>query len=60
MPRRLPVKPDKFIGNLFILLVFATLIYIYYVYIGIVWGPKLIGKFAHSGLDKGLIVLIWI
>jgi palmitoyltransferase len=29
MPRRLPVKPDRFIGNLFIILVFATLIWVY-------------------------------
>lgn len=29
MPRRLPIKPDRFIGNLFIVLVFFTLLVIY-------------------------------
>ena len=30
MPRRLPIKPDRFIGNLFIILVFSTLCVIYF------------------------------
>ena len=45
MPRRLPVRPAKLIGNLFVLFVIMVISFIYYVYVGIVWGPKTISKF---------------
>lgn len=40
MPRRLPVRPAKLIGNLFVIFVLMVIALIYYVYVGIVWGPR--------------------
>lgn len=51
MPRRLPVKPDRFIGNIFIMLVFFTLFVIYYSVIIISLGPQ----FFDSNLAKLMI-----
>ena len=42
MPRRLPVRPAKIIGNLFVLFVLAVMALLYYVYIFMVWGPRTI------------------
>ena len=39
MPRRLPVRPGKILGNVFVLLVCAVMGTIYYTYIS-VWGPR--------------------
>ena len=39
MPRRLPVRPGKILGNVFVLIVALTLGYIYYVYVQ-VWAPR--------------------
>lgn len=44
MPRRLPVRPAKLIGNLFVLFVILVISFIYYVYVAIVWGPKTISN----------------
>ena len=44
MPRRLPVRPAKIIGNLFVLFVLIVICTIYYTYVGLVFGPKLIGN----------------
>lgn len=44
MPRRLPVRPAKIIGNLFVLFVLIVIGTIYYTYVGVVFGPQLIGK----------------
>jgi len=43
MPRRLPVRPAKIIGNLFVLFVLLVIGLIYYAYVGLVWGPRLNG-----------------
>lgn len=48
MPRRLPVRPAKLIGNLFVIFVLMVIALIYYVYVGIVWGPR----------SRGNIVLV--
>ena len=40
MPRRLPVRPAKIIGNLFVLFVMLVMGLIYYAYVGKVWGKR--------------------
>lgn len=63
MPRRLPVKPDRFIGNLFILLVFLTLLLVYYAVVVQVLGPKFLSsnfaKILLSFYHFFLIMLLW-
>jgi len=44
MPRRLPVRPAKLIGNLFVLFVMLVISMIYYTYVGIVWGPRIMSN----------------
>jgi hypothetical protein len=44
MPRRLPVRPAKLIGNLFVLFVLLVIALIYYTYVGIVWGPRIMSN----------------
>ena len=39
MPRRLPVRPGKILGNFFVILVATVMIFIYYTYI-MLWGPR--------------------
>jgi len=41
MPRRLPVRPAKLIGNLFVLFVLIVISMIYYTYVAVIWGPRL-------------------
>ena len=52
MPRRLPVRPAKVFGNLFVLIVLSLMALIYYTYVIIIWGPKAESKsfltFIHS------------
>ena len=43
MPRRLPVRPAKIIGNLFVLFVLAVIALIYYTYVVVVWSPRIVG-----------------
>lgn len=45
MPRRLPVRPAKIIGNLFVLFVMIVISTLYYTYVFIVWGPRSIGNY---------------
>ena len=45
MPRRLPVRPQVIIGNIFVVLVTAVIGLIYYAYTFLVWLPKAEGKF---------------
>ena len=44
MPRRLPVRPAKLIGNLFVLAALTLIFTIYYVYVGVLMGPRAVGK----------------
>ena len=44
MPRRLPVRPQVIIGNIFVVLVAAVIGLIYYVFTFLVWLPKAEGK----------------
>lgn len=53
MPRRLPVKADRFIGNLFILLVFFALFVVYYSVVICVLMPR----FLTSNVSKVLLGL---
>jgi len=39
MPRRLPVRPGKILGNVFVLLVALVMSFIYYTY-SLVWAPR--------------------
>lgn len=39
MPRRLPVRPGKILGNVFVLLVGGVMSFIYYTYVSL-WGPR--------------------
>jgi len=47
MPRRLPVRPAKIIGNLFVLFVLLVIGLIYYTYVFVIWGPRAVSKFNH-------------
>ena len=40
MPRRLPVRPAKLIGNLFVLFVLLVIAFIYYTYVVLLFGPR--------------------
>jgi hypothetical protein len=44
MPRRLPLRPAKIIGNLFVVFVMTVISLIYYTFVFIVWGPRTVGK----------------
>ncbi len=57
MPRRLPVRPAKLIGNLFVLFVILVISFIYYVYVAIVWGPKTISNHYTYTKHQYLIYL---
>lgn len=63
MPRRLPVKPDRFIGNLFIILVFFTLVIVYYAVIVIVLAPRfldsIIWAIMTGVIHFFLMMLVW-
>ena len=45
MPRRLPVRPQVVIGNIFVVLVSWVIGIIYYSYVFLVWLPKAEGKY---------------
>ena len=45
MPRRLPVRPQVIIGNIFVVLVSWVIGIIYYSYVFLVWLPKAEGKY---------------
>jgi len=47
MPRRLPIRPAKVFGNLFVLIVLSLMGFIYYTYIFVVWGPRAEGKYLE-------------
>jgi len=40
MPRRLPVRPQVIVGNIFVVLVSTVIGIIYYAYVFLVWLPK--------------------
>ena len=44
MPRRLPVRPQVIIGNIFVVLVSWVIGIIYYAFVFLVWLPKAEGK----------------
>ena len=44
MPRRLPVRPAKIIGNLFVLFVLFVICMIYYTYVVVIWGPRIVSN----------------
>ena len=45
MPRRLPVRPAKLVGNLFVLFVLLVIAFVYYAYVVIIFGPRSVSKF---------------
>lgn len=40
MPRRLPVRPAKIIGNFFVLFVLIVIGVVYYTFVFEIWGPR--------------------
>lgn len=61
MPRRLPVRPAKIIGNLFVLFVLIVICTVYYTYVGVIFGPKIIGRlsfipFTFSNIGNYLVM----
>ena len=46
MARRLPLRPAKIVGNLFVLFVFMVIGMLYYTYVALVWGPKAVSKLS--------------
>jgi len=41
MPRRLPLRPAKVAGNLFVMFLFCFIAFVYYAYVFRVWAPKI-------------------
>lgn len=52
MPRRLPVRPAKLIGNLFVLFVLMIISLLYYVYVIVLWGPRAVSKYLHTPITQ--------
>ena len=50
MPRRLPVRPAKVFGNLFVLLVLSVIALVYYTFVFVVWGPRADSKYQLLNL----------
>lgn len=48
MPRRLPVRPAKIIGNLFVLFVLTVIGSIYYAFVVEVWGPRAVSNLTFK------------
>lgn len=44
MPRRLPLRPAKVAGNLFVMVLMIFIGTVYYTYTIVVWGPKTTAK----------------
>ena len=44
MPRQLPIRPAKIVGNLFVLMILTVMGIIYYAYTFLVWLPKVKSK----------------
>lgn len=40
MPRRLPVRPAKILGNFFVLFILFIIFFVYYSFVFVTWGPK--------------------
>jgi hypothetical protein len=41
MPRRLPIRPAKIIGNIFVTIILAYISTLYYYYVFHLWGPRI-------------------
>jgi hypothetical protein len=48
MPRRLPLRPAKVAGNLFVMFLFCFIAFVYYTYVLRVWAPKILCKFENA------------
>jgi hypothetical protein len=48
MPRRLPLRPAKVAGNLFVMFLFCFIAFVYYAYVFRVWAPKILGKYGNA------------
>jgi hypothetical protein len=44
MARKLPLRPMKVMGNLFVLVQLSFIGFVYYTYVFLVWGPKAAGE----------------
>jgi palmitoyltransferase len=53
MPRRLPVRPAKIIGNIFVCIVLSYIGSLYYFYVFLLWAPYLQSKY----FDKLIVTL---
>jgi hypothetical protein len=40
MPRRLPVRPAKVIGNFFVLIALSLMFFIWYTFVFVIWLPE--------------------
>lgn len=45
MPKRLPIRPAKIIGNVFVTIALAVMVFVYYTYVALLWGPKIESNF---------------
>jgi len=50
MPRRLPVRPAKILGNFFVLFILFIIFFIYYSFVIVTWGPRANGKYTIYSL----------
>ena len=48
MPRTLPTRPAKIIGNFFVLFVFTFIGFQYYVFVFKIWGPLLSNEYEKA------------
>ena len=62
MPRRLPLRPGKLLGNVFVLLVITVMTFIY-VEVNRVWGPRLMENpwvlFMLVAFNMLFVMLVW-
>lgn len=62
MPRTLPVRPGKLLGNAFVTLVASVMAYIYYTYVNI-WGPRaddsILVKIMLVIFNLLFVMLVW-
>ena len=51
MPRRIPIRPAKLIGNFFVLFVLLVIAMIYYSCTFLIWLPKITKNGKFEGCD---------
>ena len=59
MPRRLPLRPAKIIGNVFVCIALSYISLIYYLYVFILWSPFLQQPYSYNTIYVQLILVVF-